>query len=71
LVAAIFAAAASSARAAAVPRREPETDDLADAFAADFFGGEAGFFDFAGIGRAPGNVELGVGERFSILRAQS
>jgi len=49
-VAAIFAAAASSARAAAVPRRDPETEDFAEAFAGDFFGGAADFFDFAGIG---------------------
>jgi hypothetical protein len=63
LVAAIFAAAASSARAAAVPRRGPETDDFAEALAGDFFGGEAGFFfDFAGIGLL--DVELEKNSRF-------
>jgi hypothetical protein len=64
LLAAIFAAAASSARAAAVPRREPETDDFAEALAGDFFGGEAGFFfDFAGIGLLE-SVELEKNSRF-------
>jgi hypothetical protein len=48
-VAAIFLAAASLSRAAAVPLREPLTVDFALAFAGDFLAGETGFFFFAGM----------------------
>jgi hypothetical protein len=56
-VAAIFSAAGSSPRAAAVPRLDPLTVDFADALAGDFFGAGTGFFGFVGIAVASSKTE--------------